>query len=209
MPELCLDNLRPVASLNRRRFLVPPALAGKTAYDVLSTRALVAAIAARALDLGLSASDADAASPQALNAALGSPDGAVRRAAKAIAAGYGQRLGYLLASMTGGNSVSDDPWEQQYLCHWEHEVDTVVLGGGLASGALGQVIARSAQASAQQLGRSIAVEAAQHPSLLPLIGVARCHTPGRSLTATSASANPGKPRSPGLCSPPWTSAAAV
>jgi hypothetical protein len=49
----------------------------------------------------------------------------------------------------------------------------VVLGGGLANGPLGQTIARAAQAAAHEAGRPIAVAPAAHPSLLPLIGVAR------------------------------------
>src|SRR5207249_635826 len=77
-PKFRLDKLCPIASLNRRRFLVPsaldPALAGRTAYDVLSTRALVDTIAATATELGLDPTILGAASPHALNRALTSDD---------------------------------------------------------------------------------------------------------------------------------------
>jgi hypothetical protein len=108
------DQLRPAASLNRRRFLVPegtdPALVGRTAYDVLSTRALVAAIAGRAEQLGALQGGSTAAAPFALGAALHATDDAVRSAAEAVVTEYGRRLGYLLASLHTGNTVSGDPW---------------------------------------------------------------------------------------------------
>ncbi len=121
--------LRPPASLNRRRLLPLPGLdsawAGKTGWELCSTPALVQLIQSRSAELGLEEEslaltsrdspggsgqgynpgglgqgDSGAARlPPRLNALLDSPDPAAQLAARAIAATYGQRLGGLVASI--------------------------------------------------------------------------------------------------------------
>jgi hypothetical protein len=140
---------------------------------VLSRDALVAAIGERAEALGIGPDVPLAEYPPALNRALDSPGGAVPAAAVSVASIYGRRLGYLFASLNTRNALSEDAWERAYLEHWEHRVTGIALGGGLATGRLGQVIAASAQAAAHELGRAIAVEAAAHASVLPLLGAGR------------------------------------
>jgi hypothetical protein len=171
-----------MASLNRRPFRLPsgacpdPALEGLTAHAVLSRDALARSIAARAGALGPGAAGGPAA-PPALNRALGAPQAGVRAAAAEVAAGFGRNLGYLLAALHPGNALSADPWERAYLAHWAERIETVVLGGGLASGLLGEAVAREAQAAARSAGRRLAVRAAPAPGALPLLGAARMASP--------------------------------
>ena len=133
--------LRPLASLNRRQIIalpgIEPEVIGKTGYEVASRPALIALIQAQAGVLGLENIKA-ADYPQHLNALLGSSNGSLRIASEAIAIQHGKRVGYLLASIllsSAGLTSPLEPWEAEYLRHWREQVDCIVLGGGLVSGA--------------------------------------------------------------------------
>ena len=172
--------LRPLASLNRRRFLIPQGIddgiAGKTAYEILSRDALSRLIGRHSHALGIEAGTDPAHFPRRLNDCLSAQDEHIRAVALSIAEQYGRRLGLLFASMNRSNTVSNEPdsWEQAFLAHWEHRVRAIIIGGGLAQGTLGTVIARSAQrALSESVQGHLTVSAADYPALLPLIGAAR------------------------------------
>ncbi len=118
-------DLRPLATLNRRRLVaVPggdPAWVGKTGWELCSTPALIQLMQTRAADLGLeetatASHDSGiqlAGLPPRLNDLLASPDPAVRSAAQAIAETHGQRLGGLVASILlspNGLTFPLTPW---------------------------------------------------------------------------------------------------
>ncbi len=185
--------LRPLASLNRRRLIplpgLDPAWAGKTGWDLCSSPALIQLIQDRAAELGLgevALSDL----PLRLNELLFSPDPAVQAAARAIAEIHGQRLGGLVASILrspAGLSSPLDPWEAAYLRHWREEVRQLFLGGGLANGRLGEIIALQAEAMLRACGiQQLKVQPARFPSYLPLIGAARRLPPGDGRVAAVA-----------------------
>ena len=172
--------LQPLATLNRRRFLIPQGIdddvAGKTAYEILSRDALSQTIARYAPELGIGADTDPAHFPRQLNACLSAQDEHTRAVAWSIAAQYGRRLGWLFASMKRSNPVSSEPhgWEQEFLAHWEQRVQAIIIGGGLAQDRLGTVIARSAQGALRECGTpDLTVSAAAYAAVLPLIGAAR------------------------------------
>jgi hypothetical protein len=177
--EIDLFHLRPAASLNSRRFLVAareePKIEGKTAYELLSAQAL-AKQAAALFDAGALPSLTASQLIRQLGRSL-SLDNATGAAARALVAQYGRRLGYFLASMNPANRLSpdDDPWETAYLTHWANAVNEIILGGGLASGGMGEYIAHDAQQTLAQSGRKLKISVAAQPSALPLIGAARSY----------------------------------
>lgn len=172
--------LQPLATLNRRRFLIRQGIdddvAGKTAYEILSRDALSQTIARYAHELRIGADTNPAHLPRQLNACLSAQDAHIRALALSIAEQYGRRLGWLFASMNRSNSVSSEPngWEQAFLAHWEQNVQAIIIGGGLAQDRLGTVIARAAQCALSESGRpDLTVSAANYAAFLPLIGAAR------------------------------------
>jgi hypothetical protein len=101
----------------------------------------------------------------------------MRIAIKDIPRTYGKRLGYLLASILlspGGLTDPLDPWEEAYLHYWREQVETLVLGGGLANGLLGQMLCQTISETIEKCGiTNLKVQVAGYPSYLPLIGAAR------------------------------------
>ncbi len=172
--------LRPLASLNRRRFIplpgIDPAWVGKTGGELCSAAALVQLIQAQAAELGLKAARAEVL-PRRLNDLLLSPDPAVQSVAQAIAVTHGQRFGGLVASILRSPNGLSSPlvaWEAAYLRHWREEIEQIVLGGGLANGRLGEIIAAEAETMLMNCGiRQLSVRPARDPSILPLVGAAR------------------------------------
>lgn len=180
MPLFDPYHLQPLATLNQRKIIalegIDPDLAGQTGYAAAAQPALLALMRERARDLGLEGM-AEGAYPVRLNALLDSPDARLRIASERIAKTHGRRLGSLLASiLLSPGELTDplDPWEAAYLHYWREQVGTLVLGGGLANGSLGQVICRAVAEVFEHCGLSaIQVQAAEYPSFLPLLGVAR------------------------------------
>ena len=177
-------HLRPLASLNRRKVIslpvADPAWVGRVGWELLSKNALVEMVRSQVVTLGLEGVD-PASFPPRLNACLESTDVIMRRAAEGIAGEFGRRLGCLVASLLlspGGLTDPLDAWEAAYLDFWRQQVRHIVLGGGHASGRLGQLTARAAQEALEVCGvEGLSVRAAQFPAWLPLIGA------GRSLPA--------------------------
>ena len=193
MEEASFDpyDLRPLASLNRRSIIalpgVDPELVGKTGYDLLSKAALIALIRPHVQELGFAGVD-PAHLPEALTAALESPERAVRdraaaaadAVASAVAEEYGRRLGYLIASILlspQGLTSPLVPWEAAYLEHWKTAVRCIVLGGGLSNGRFGQLAGPVVEGVLARCGLpGLSIRVAENPSFLPLIGAAR-HAP--------------------------------
>jgi hypothetical protein len=180
MPPFDPFHLQPLATLNQRKIIslpgVEPELVGQRGYAAASQAALVALIRAHARELGLEGV-AEAEYPPRLNAMLDSPNASLRIASEAVAKTHGRRLGYLLASILlspYGLTHPLDEWEAAYLEYWREQVTTLILGGGLVNGSLGQVIGRAVAEVFEKAGLSaIQVQAAANPSYLPLIGAAR------------------------------------
>ncbi len=173
-------HLRPLASLNRRAVIavpgIPAELVGRTGAELLSKQALTRLIVERAGELRLGGED-PAEYPRLLNERLAVTGGPGYPAAMEIAEEFGRRLGALLASILlsqGGLTSPLDEWEAAYLDHWRRAVRVFYLGGGHASGKLGEIVRRMAHSVLVHSGlgeREVAL--AQTPVYLPLIGAAR------------------------------------
>ena len=173
-------DLRPLASLNKRRFIDLPGInrdwVGKTGWEYASKPALVEVIRLHARELGLEDSD-PLRYPEHLNIILDSREGTIHDLAASIAREHGRCLGYLLASIRLSPQGLTDPmvpWERAYLQHWREHVQTIVLGGGRASGQLGEIICAAAQDTLARCGlQDLVLERSAYPAYLPLIGLAR------------------------------------
>ena len=172
--------LRPLASLNRRKVIAlpaaDPAWVGRPGWELLSKYALANLVGAQVKTLGLDGVES-ANYPQCLNDCLDSADVVPRLTAEAIAGEFGWRLGCLVASLLLSPAGLSDPltaWEAAYLDYWRGQVRHIFLGGGHASGRLGTLIARAAQAALKDCGvAGYTFQAAQFPAWLPLIGAGR------------------------------------
>ncbi|HEY6745101.1 MAG TPA: ROK family protein [Mycobacteriales bacterium] len=150
MLEPC--RVSPVASINRA------ALGGRAARDLLGAPGLTALAAEAGLH----------------------PDGPVRSyldrrldvgdpAAEQVAAEYGRRLGTLLAALRAGERAVRPEWEHpSWWARWA-AATTVWLGGGLAGGPFGALVAGRAGA---EVGPGCRVVVAPDPADLPLLGAA-------------------------------------
>lgn len=176
-------HLRPLASLNRRRFIALPGLdeadVGQSGWELLSKPALIKLIQphVRALQLG---GTPDEDLPQALNAILAGSDRSRRALAASIAEQYGRRAGYLIASILLSTHGLSDPmvaWEKAFLEQWRERAQEIVLGGGLSSGRLGELIRDAAQETLIRCGQKRRLSLVDHPSYLPTIGAARSVPP--------------------------------
>jgi hypothetical protein len=172
-------HLRPLASLNRRRFIALPGLdeddVGKSGGELLSKAALVKLIRPHARALQLEGTPDDDL-PQALNVILAGPNGPQRALAAGIAGQHGRRVGYLIASILLSPRGLTDPmvaWEKAYLAQWRDRAQEIVLGGGRANGRLGKLIRDAAREALIQCGQERRLALADFPSYLPTIGAAR------------------------------------
>jgi len=172
-------HLTPAASLNRALLAWDDSATGPatdvTANSLLSAAALGEMITRFRSILRIDS--ANGALADELNVCLDSPDEPIQAVAERIATSYGYRLGRLLAMLRSGDPASRAArvdWDDSYWDHWA-TISRVCLGGGLASGRLGELIAKSAEAvlSRSASGSSCAVAVAAYAPLLPLIGAAR------------------------------------
>jgi hypothetical protein len=181
-------DLRPLASLNRRRIGALPGIAaewiGQTGWELCSKQALVRLI--HSPEFGLEPPSVPDL-PGWLNELLSAPDGPACQAAKAVATRYGRRLGYLIASLILSPEGLTSPlsaWEAAYKEYWRAAVQNIVLGGGLTNGRLGQVVASAAEGILADCGLADRhLLPAANPSYLPLIGAARSLPAGQSQVA--------------------------
>jgi hypothetical protein len=145
--------LSPVASINRA------VLDGRAARDVLGAPALAALAAAAGLHpVGPVRSYLDR------RLADGDP------VAAAVAGEFGRRLGTLLAALRAGERAVRPEWEHRSWWDRWAAATTIWLGGGLAGGPFGALVADRA---AELVGPGCRVTVAPDPADLPLLGAAR------------------------------------
>jgi len=147
-------SLAPLASINRVR------LGRRTARELLSA----AALAELVREAGLRP---DAPVRSFLDACLAG-EGPARRAAGTVAERFGQRLGTLLATLRAGNRAARPEWDDDYWNRWAG-AGAVWLGGGLAGGGFGELVAERADAV---VGAGCRVAVAPAAADLPLVGAA-------------------------------------
>lgn len=158
---------------------LPAELRGIRSYNLLCAEALTALIKARRDDLHIAPDIPDAELPIRLNACFQHAN--QRVAAEEIAAEYGRRLGWMLATLKRGDPVNRavrDDWNETYWAYWA-TIERVILGGGLISGELGAAMIPHTLATLATLGvTDLHVERSTWASLLPMVGAARHASPG-------------------------------
>ena len=179
------EELMVLASFNRRVTIDLPGIdaltVGQRGHALLSKTALIDLIREHLPALGLEDCPEDKL-PQGLNECLAASDDTRRAAAEEVADQFGRRFGYLLASVLLSAQGLTTPlvgWERAYLNYWRTEIQQVVLGGGHASGMLGQRLGRAASRVLKACGlQQPTLSMAGNPSVFPLIGAARTVPPG-------------------------------
>lgn len=203
----------PSASLNRVRIVDLPGLPlddhvrGRRGDELLSNRSLLAYAAQHAAALGLGQDDLASEPPpltrgdvqlrtqvpEAVDAALASPDRARRAAAEAIASRLGRNLGWLLIALHRGDPVNQaarPDWQPADWQRWR-SIDQVWLGGGLTQGRLGEAVAAQARAQLDALGHGhIRVTVSPYRGLVAVVGAARM------ACATDTNRMEGQPQQP-------------
>lgn len=165
-------------SLNRLRLVALPGIdlpadvAGQLGYDLLSAAALRQMVQPHAAVLGLDEHD-----PQLLPRFDACLQTAVPHPrAHDIAHQYGRRLGWLLLALKQGdpaNRAARPDWQNAHWSWWA-QINAIWLGGGLMSGALGQLAAAAAQTIVQSAGfPTFTVQVSPFARDLPLYGLAR------------------------------------
>lgn len=162
------QGLEPEISLNRLVLAgedLPKALQGRSAYELISAKALGELAEAR---LNLTAEEAHAGFWERLRAG---DDGA-----RAIGEALGERLGWVLVALHRGmmaQRAARPEWDDAIWTHWAG-VRRVVLGGGLAAEPLGDLIAQGAQTRLRDCGIDVlSVDASPWAEELALVGLAR------------------------------------
>jgi predicted NBD/HSP70 family sugar kinase len=151
----------------------PQSYWGKKGYDFLSLQALIQHIQANLTQLELGDSAYSSFVPAFfVRLEEGNPT------AIKIMQQMGQALGLILLTLhdaTEWNRLANPSKDAAYWDYWGR-VNQVYIGGGLASGKAGEIMAHEAQ----KLCSGIRVIAAEHPQYLPLMGAARYVPTGRS-----------------------------
>lgn len=186
------SQLTPVASLNRVIFLPLPDVApepddaGKSAYELLSSAAIVALVRAATEAAGCDViATSDAELLRLCDRWFEEDDPTLRSLAKTLAEHLGRRLGYLVLTLKRGappNRVARPEWDDSYWAYWSC-IERVWIGGGIAEGNLGHSMCRVAQEFLVSVGvADCVIERAVAPQNLALIGAARS-VPGISRCA--------------------------
>jgi hypothetical protein len=179
-------HLTPSASLNRVRIMdlpglnLPDMVKGKTGYDLVSAKALCELIRQYADGLQLTETDLAADErhlPIIFDGCFESADAAVRTTADAIRSQIKQHLAYLLLTLHRGDAVNRavrTDWDDSYWNHWAG-IQQVVIGGGLFSGHLGQIIGADFWAAfpARMTASVPGVTRNPYGNASPLVGAAR------------------------------------
>jgi len=170
----------PARSLNRVWLAELPGVAGvegllgRSASDLLSTRAVGDLVRGATEELGL-----DPDTPDLLRVFDNCfDDPPARPAALAVAGAVGLRLGALLLVLWRGdlaNRVARPEWDDRHWAYWA-AVERVVLGGGLLAGRLGEAAVPVAGAVLAAAGCPIVVERSPYGAAVALAGLAR-HAP--------------------------------
>lgn len=161
-------HLTPTASINRVRFIealdLPKDWYGKTAYDLLSRKAVTECVVSAFPELATSNDPL----PEFERRYLLTQE----PVALDVAHNLAQRLICLLTILKHGevaNREARPEWNESYWAHWA-AIKHVILGGGLVSGLLGQAIVQYARPLLNDL---YSLDVASQAARLPLIGAAR------------------------------------
>jgi hypothetical protein len=159
--------LTPNASINRVKIVtapgLPPALSGKTAYELLGRHVIINEITKHF--------------PELANLPDPFPEFERRYLVKIHPQGVtiAQRMGlcfaWLLFTLKRGepeNRAARPEWDDSYWTHWAG-IERIIIGGGMVAGALGQRMIDYARFA---LGDLLALEIAQHAAILPMLGAA-------------------------------------
>lgn len=114
---------------------------GLTFKEIFSTPLIVEEIRRCSSRYGIDVSSrSDADLPKLLSEGLASDNARVRQLAERVTQKFGNRLGLLLLSLKTGlpeNRAARDDWDDSCWAFW-HDLETVILTGGLASSMLGR-----------------------------------------------------------------------
>lgn len=114
---------------------------GKRFKDIFSTPLIVEEIRATSRRYGLDLSDIpDRVLPEILDEALYSRDVRYKQMAQRVVRKFGERLGLIFLMLRTGeeeNRLARSDWDESCWRFW-HDIDTVILTGGLASDLLGR-----------------------------------------------------------------------
>jgi hypothetical protein len=179
----------PHVSVNRVKIIDLPGLPvddevrGQMAYHLLSGLAVTCYARERAEALELPAIFAYDTTqtrlelPRFVDGCLSSPHESVCAAARAIGERLGRNLGYILLTLHRGDAVNRaarPDWTTEDWKHWA-KIERVWLGGGLMSGALGELIVQSARDCLAGHGYSgqLRVERSPYGEMMAVLGAGR------------------------------------
>lgn len=157
---------------------LPPAVKGKSAFDLLSDQALQARICEHAAQLRIQRE-----APHLLHsfdACFTADAPGVRAVAEAIARDFGLCLGYVLLTLKRGdaaNQAARPDWDERHWAYWG-AIDCIWLGGGLLAGQLGRRVPSHAWAVLHEAGyNDYRLDLSPYAGMLPLVGAARYAPP--------------------------------
>jgi hypothetical protein len=180
------------ASINRIRIVdlpgihVDDSVIGEQAYNLLSAPAIVHYMLSHARDLNLPSgymegdpnrSELRRDLPLLLDQYLTSSDPVVRNCAEKIAERLGRNLGYLLLTLHRGDIVNRlvrPDWTTQEWDQW-HNIRNIIIGGGLASGHLGDRLLAAAQSiiTRNRYMNLIHINKSAYPRTMTVVGASR------------------------------------
>jgi len=179
----------PHVSVNRVKIVDLPGLPvddevrGQMAYHLLSALAVTRYARERAEALQLPATFSQDTTqtrlelPRFVDGCLSSPHESARAAARAIGQRLGRNLGCILLTLRRGDAVNRAARPDWTTEDWEHwaKIERVWLGGGLMSGALGELIVRSARDCLAEYGYAgqLQVERSPYGEMMAVLGAGR------------------------------------
>ncbi len=179
----------PHVSVNRVKIIDLPGLPvddevrGQMAYHLLSALAVTRYARERVEALQLPATFSQDTTrtrlelPRFVDGCLSSPHESARAAARAIGQRLGRNLGYILLTLCRGDAVNRAARPDWTAEDWEHwaKIERVWLGGGLMSGALGELIVQSARDCLARHGYAgqPQVECSPYGEMIAVLGAGR------------------------------------
>jgi hypothetical protein len=179
----------PHVSVNRVKIIDLPGLPvddevrDQMAYHLLSVLAVIRYARERAEALQLPAAFAQDTTqtrlelPRFVDGCLSSPCESIRAAARSIGQRLGCNLGYILLTLHRGDAVNRAARPDWMVEDWEHwaKIERLWLGGGLMSGALGELIVQSACDCLAGYGYAgqPRVECSPYREMMAVLGVGR------------------------------------
>jgi hypothetical protein len=176
-------------SINRVRIVDLPGapvdkeVRGRTAYELVSSKALIGYAAERAAALEIPAAwlahdrTARVEVPRYVDSCLQSPSPQAHLAASEIAVRLGRNLGHVLLALKHGDEVNRQARTDWTASDWERwaGIRKVWLGGGIVRGRLGTLLAEAARRYLIQAGArgQLTVAVDPHAALMTILGASR------------------------------------